>query len=124
MKTHIILKPLALLPFILAATLAAAGAAETWTHVSLVDTQCLDRVRKDPDAHTRQCALQCSKSGYGIITADGTFLALDAAGNKKALEALKGATHADHLRVTVTGERQGAAIKVATLALEDPPSSR
>lgn len=109
---------------VLAASAAWAGAAETWNRVSLVDTQCIDRVKKDPDAHTRQCALQCSKNGYGIITADGTFLPLDEAGNRKALEALKGAKHADHLRVTVTGERQGDAIKVSSLTLLDPAPAR
>ena len=109
---------LTLAALVLAASAAWAGAAETWKSVPLVDTQCLDRVRKDPDAHTRQCALQCAKNGYGILTPDGTFLSLDEAGNKKAIEALKASKASDHLRVTVTGERQGDSIRVSALSLD------
>src|SRR5262245_11795000 len=110
---------LALLPLLLMAIPAGAFAAsQTWTHVSLMDSQCLSRFKENPDDHTTKCALQCVKNGYGIITADGAFLAFDAAGNEKALAALKATKSTDHLRVTVTGERQGDSIKVATLSLD------
>ena len=33
------------------------------------------------DAHTRNCARQCSKAGYGILASDGRFLRFDSAGN-------------------------------------------
>ena len=41
--------------------------------------------------HTRQCALMpaCQKSGYGVFTYDQKYLTFDAAGNQKALAALK-----------------------------------
>ena len=43
-------------------------AAETWKDVSLVDVNCSTKVKDKPDTHTRNCALQCSKSGFGILT--------------------------------------------------------
>jgi hypothetical protein len=99
-----------------------ALAAETWKGVSLVDTQCASRVKSDPDAHTTKCALQCSKNGFGIYAADGTWLKLDEAGNKLAEAAIKGTKQTDHIRATVTGERQGDTIKVATLTLDEKAS--
>ena len=92
-------------------------AAETWTDVSIVDVACSAKVKADPDAHTRDCALTCSKSGFGIVTPDGAFLKFDAKGNEQAVAALKGAQKKDHLRVTVTGDRDGAIIKVTSLKM-------
>ena len=106
--------------FFLAAVPALA--AETWKGVPLVDTQCASRVKSDPDAHTTKCALQCSKNGFGIYAADGTWLKLDEAGNKLAEAAIKGTKKTDHIRATVTGERQGDTIKVASLTLDEKSS--
>jgi hypothetical protein len=92
-------------------------ATETWKDVSLVDLNCSAKVKASPDAHTRECALQCSKSGYGILTADGSLLKLDTEGNQQALTALKASQAGDHLRATVTGERDGETIKVKSLKL-------
>ncbi|HET8946015.1 MAG TPA: hypothetical protein VFQ07_03460 [Candidatus Polarisedimenticolia bacterium] len=118
--------PTLLLIVALAAALTwAAGsafAAETWKGVPLVDTQCASRVKSDPDAHTTKCALQCVKNGFGIYAADGTWLKLDEAGNKLAEAAVKSTKKTDHLRATVTGERQGDTIKVATLTLDEKAS--
>ena len=96
---------------------AGAGAAETWNDVPLIDTACSTKAKAAPDAHTRACALQCEKSGYGIIAADGSYLSFDEAGNTKALAALKASKKADHLRVSVAGERKGDTIKVASIRL-------
>lgn len=98
--------------------LPAVLAAETWKDVPVVDTLCINKVKANPDAHTRKCALQCQKGGYGLITADGTYLKFDAAGNEKAVAALKASKKDDHLRATVTGDRDGETIKVKELALE------
>ena len=71
----------------LAVCVAAFGAtlsAETWKNVSLIDSQCVDKVKATPDKHTVKCALACEDGGYGILTADGKFLKFDAAGNEKA----------------------------------------
>jgi len=97
----------------------ALAAAETWTNVPLIDVACSARskIKANPDAHTRDCALACSKSGYGILTADGTYLKFDEGGNAKALAALNDSQKADHLRVTVTGDREGGSIKVTDLKL-------
>ena len=91
------------------------GAAETWTKVSMVDTMCALKVKADPDKHTRECALQCAKGGFGIVAADGTYLKFDKAGNDQATALLKASKAADHIRVTVTGTRKGETIEVASL---------
>lgn len=91
------------------------SAAETWTKVSLVDSMCALKVKADPDKHTRACALQCAKGGFGVIAADGTYLKFDAKGNEQAAALLKGSTAADHLRVTVTGTKKGDTITVSSL---------
>ena len=100
--------------------LAATGAtaAENWSNVSLIDTMCSATAKAKPDEHTKACALQCVKSGFGIVTANGTFLKFDDNGNAKALTALKATKKGDHLRVTVTGERQGETIKVSSVRIE------
>lgn len=98
-------------------TMPLLCAAETWRDVSLVDVNCSAKVKSNPDAHTRNCALQCSKSGFGILTADGTFLKFDSQGNEQAMAALKNSQASDHLRATVTGEREGDTIKVKSLKM-------
>jgi hypothetical protein len=113
--------PLALTLFVATASGAAFAAPETWTHVPLLDVQCSAKARANPDEHVRQCALQCARSGFGVIVTDGAFLTFDEAGNKLALAALKSASQSDHLRVTVTGLRKENSIQVATLTL-DPPA--
>jgi len=92
-------------------------AAETWTDVSLVDVNCSAKVKDKPDAHTRSCALQCAKSGFGILTQDGAFLKFDAQGNEQAAAALKASQATDHLRATITGDREGDVIKVKSVKL-------
>jgi hypothetical protein len=106
--------------FVLAALfgLPLFAAPETWNNVPLVDANCSAKVKANPDAHTRSCALQCSKSGYGILAADGTFLRFDSTGNDRAMAALQGSQASDHLRVTVTGDREDSTIKVKALKLQ------
>jgi len=99
--------------------LPAALLAETWTGVPLVDRNCSNKVKDDPDAHPRECALKCAASGYGILTADGGFLAFDADGSKRALQALEASEKADHLRVDVTGTVEEGVLKVESLKLLD-----
>jgi hypothetical protein len=71
------------------------------------------------EAHTRECALMpaCQKTGYGIFTYDNKFLKFDAAGSRKALEAIKASKKLDDLEVQVTGEIKGDTIKVESLKL-------
>jgi hypothetical protein len=95
-----------------------AMAPETWTNVALVDTMCARKVAEKPDAHTKDCAIKCAGSGFGILLEDGTLLKLDKAGNEKALAALKASEKTDGLRVTVTGDLAEDTITVKTIELQ------
>lgn len=95
----------------------AVALADTWTNVSLVDVNCSAKVAANPDAHTRSCALECAKSGYGVFTAEGKYLKLDAEGSKKALALLKASSQKDHLRVNLTGSLAGETIAVQTIEM-------
>lgn len=107
-----------LLPGILTLMLPVLAWAETWKNAPLIDSMCLSKVKADPDKHPTQCLIQCSKSGYGILTPDGTYLKFDEAGNKQALDALKATKKKAGIRVTVTGDREGDTIKVKSVAIE------
>jgi len=132
--------PLRLEVRVLIAISGIAGLCAGWSAMAapatvqgvLMDKQCSSKaeVRVAPGArieggmlvayvHTRQCALMaaCQKSGYGVFTYDNKFLSFDAAGNQKALAALKASKKEDDLRVEVTGEIQGDTIKVVSLKL-------
>jgi hypothetical protein len=98
--------------------LPMVAAAETWKDVPVVDTLCVSKVKKDPDKHTTQCALQCAKGGYGLLTPDGAYLKFDAPGNEKTIAALKATKKTDHLRATVVGDRDGENIKVTSISIE------
>lgn len=99
------------------AVASASAAEEKWMNVSVVDTMCITKVKDNPDAHTRQCAIQCAKSGYGLIAEGGAYLKFDEKGNDLAIAALKAADKNDHLRATVIGERDGEQIKVHSFSL-------
>lgn len=104
----------------LAALLAmpAMALAATYKDVPVVDVNCSKKAAANPDAHTRDCALQCASSGFGIVTKDQKFLKFDDAGNQKVLAELKSSDKKDHLRVNVTGEVQGDTLKVASVTLK------
>ena len=104
---------------VLAALCAAPAfaAAESYENVSVVDVNCSKKVATAPDNHTRECALKCASSGYGILTKDQRFLKFDAAGNAKIVEALKASSKKDHLRVNVDGEVKGDTLKVESITL-------
>lgn len=93
--------------------------AESWSAAPLVDHMCLQKVKGDPDAHPTSCLLKCAKSGYGILTQDGTWLKFDEAGNSKALAALQKTQKKDHIRVNVTGDQKGETLAVSELAIAD-----
>jgi hypothetical protein len=95
-----------------------AGGAETWKNVSVIDTQCLSKVKAAPDKHTKGCALQCAKGGYGLLTAEGVYLTFDENGNKKTVEALKATEKTDHLRATVVGQRKNDTVRVESIQIE------
>ena len=109
----------------MAATLLAGLCAAEQKTVSgtLMDKACsAETIKKGAQAikeHDIGCATMddCAKSGYGVVTSDGQFLAFDAAGNKRAAAALKTATKKTDLQVSVTGDVSGDQIKVTTLKL-------
>jgi len=109
----------ALLAASILALVPLAAAAETWKNASLMDSMCAskEKVAKDPDAHPASCAIQCAKSGYGIM-ADGKFLKFDAKGNEQIASELKSTKKTDHLRVTVDGDRTGDTIAVKSVKLD------
>lgn len=98
--------------FCLAAVSAFAG---TWTG-TVVDVMCKG---KDVASHTKECALGCSKSGYGLVTSDGQFYKFDEAGNAKALAAIKKTSKEKDLRATVSGTKDGDVIKVDSVAIAE-----
>lgn len=93
--------------------LAGLAAAETWNG-TLVDVMCKDR---DLAGHTRQCAIACAKSGFGLVLQDGKFLKFDETGNAKALAALKASAKEKDLKAKVTGERDGDLVKVQSIEI-------
>ena len=95
----------------------AFAATESFNDVSVVDVACSKKAVADADSHTRECALGCQKSGFGIVTADKKFLKFDEAGNAKVLAALKATDKTDHIRVNVSGDVQGDTIKVTSIKL-------
>ena len=103
---------------VLVGAFAMTLSAETWKNVALVDTQCIDKVKSDPDKHTKKCALACEDGGYGILTAEGKFLKFDSAGNEKAAKALEATSKTDHLRATVEGTVSGDEITVASVKID------
>jgi len=95
---------------ILAAGLASA---EVFSG-TVVDVMCKG---KDLAGHTRSCALDCAKSGFGLVQADGKFLKFDESGNARTLSLLKKISKEKDLKVKVTGTMDGEAIKVQAVEL-------
>jgi len=84
---------------------------------TVVDVMCRG---KDLAEHTRECALTCSKSGYGLVTADGKFLKFDEAGNARTLAALKKLTRDKDLKAKVSGSLDGEVLKVQAIEFTLP----
>jgi hypothetical protein len=93
---------------------SVAALAETWSG-TVVDVMCKNN---DLANHTRDCAISCSRSGYGIVLADGKFIKFDEKGNAKALAALKASSKDKDLKAKVTGTMKEDVIQVESLQLE------
>ena len=96
----------------------AIALGATFNDVAVVDVNCSRKVADKPDAHTRDCALKCASSGFGIVTSDKKFLKFDEAGNAKIIEQLKASDKSDHLRVNVSGDVKGDTLNVKTIKLD------
>lgn len=88
--------------------------AETWNG-TLVDVMCKN---KDLASHTTKCAIGCSKSGYGLVLADGKFVKFDESGNAKALAALKATSKEKDLKAKITGTLDGDTVQVESVELQ------
>lgn len=112
MKKHAVLAALVLVT-------ALPLAADTWKDVALMDAGCATKkaAMAAPEKHTKSCAMQCAKAGYGAVV-DGKFVKFDAKGNELATAALKKSHAKDHLRANVTGELKAGEIHVTALTME------
>ncbi len=88
--------------------------AESWSG-TVVDVMCKNN---DLASHTKDCALKCAKSGYGIVLADGKFIKFDERGNVKALAALKATSKEKDLKAKVTGALKEDVIQVESIQIE------
>jgi len=100
---------------VLGLTLAAAsGFAADFTG-TVVDVMCRG---KDLAGHTRECAVTCAKSGFGLVTADGKFLKFDEGGNARTLAALKKSAKEKDLKAKVSGNMDGDVLHVQSIELQ------
>ena len=96
------------------ALFSAVALAATWSG-TVVDVMCKNN---DLAGHTRDCALNCSKSGYGIVLADGKFIKFDERGNARALAALKASSKDKDLKAKVSGTLKDDVIQVDSIQFE------
>lgn len=94
--------------------LSASAFAGTWNG-TVVDMMCKG---KDLANHSKDCAIKCAKSGYGLVTSDGQFYKFDETGNSKALTALKSTKKDKDFRATVNGTMDGDVIKVESIMMQ------
>lgn len=99
--------------FLVSLLAAGLASAETFSG-TVVDVMCKG---KDLAGHTRSCALDCAKSGFGLVEADGKFLKFDESGNARTLSLLKKSSKEKDLKVKVTGTVDGDVIKVRGVEL-------
>jgi hypothetical protein len=99
--------------FTIALISAGLASAETFSG-TVVDVMCKG---KDLAGHTRSCALDCAKSGFGLVQADGKFLKFDESGNARTLSMLKKSSKDKDLKVKVNGTLDGEVIKVQAVEL-------
>lgn len=118
------MKKLAQLAFAFALVAGLCAAEQKTVSGYLIDKACsADAIKKGEKMakeHGVSCALMddCAKSGFGVYTPDGKFLAFDATGNKRAMAALKASQKQTDLQVTVTGDVSGDTMKVSSLKLQ------
>lgn len=106
------------IPLAFVATFPVLALATDWKDVPLVDRTCSGVSLAMPDDHPVACLLQCAGSGLGIVD-HGTWIPLDEAGNRKALEALRASHHTNHVRVNVVGERNGDVIQASSVSMAE-----
>ena len=105
-----------LLGMISTASLASGDDKVTITGI-LMDKSCAVDMKMDAKGHDKDCMqmADCAKSGYGVVTDAGKFIAFDAKGNKDTTAWLKATKLKTNLKVTVTGTMDKDVLKVDTL---------
>ena len=89
----------------------------------VVDWNCVQPMVKDGREKTlrdnRNCSLMHNykRSAYGLITSDKKFYRLDDPNNEHVLQLLQGTPDKDNLKVVVTGDVEGDAIKVVNISM-------
>ena len=117
------MKKLVQLAFAFALVAGLCAAEQKTISGYLIDKACsadaMKKGEKMAKEHGVSCALMddCAQSGFGVYTTDGKFVAFDAAGNKRAMAALKASKKQTDLQVTATGDVSGDTMKVASLKL-------
>lgn len=102
----------------------AVAAEQTWKDVYVVDQMCSgkDKVMNATGSHTKECALKCEKSGFGVFVGEGAdkkFVKFDSEGNKLTAAALKASKKTDELKATVVGEMGDGVIKVKSVTFAE-----
>jgi hypothetical protein len=105
-------------------TLTISGALSAADFQGLiVDWKCVKPLvqhgREKTFKNNRSCSLMKNyqRSAYGLITDDNKFYRLDDPGNQRVLQLLRDQPDKDNLRVVVSGELQGDAIKVTNISM-------
>ena len=94
--------------------LTVSASAESWSG-TVVDVMCKG---KDLAGHTRQCALNCAKGGFGLVLADGKFVKFNETGNAKTLAVLKASSKEKDIKAKVTGKLDGDVIQVEMVEIQ------
>ncbi len=88
----------------------------------IADWNCVRPMVQDGRANTLKNNHSCSlmrkyeRAAYGLITDDKKFYRLDDPGNNKIRQLLKDTPDKDNLKVVVTGDIQGEAMKVVNIS--------
>lgn len=100
--------------YLLLAATSLSLSADMWSG-TVVDVMCKGR---DLASHTRECALECAKGGFGLVLGDGTFVKFNEAGNARTLAQLKKLDREKDLKAKVTGTRKGDVIQVQAVEFQ------
>jgi hypothetical protein len=102
------------------ASAALAKGEKTTMKGYLLDKMCSNKILKDKDPkeatrkHSAECATECAKGGYGILS-NGKYYLFDQKGNDMVATLLKSTKKTDSLSIEVMGTVKGDKIDVESL---------
>jgi hypothetical protein len=109
-----------LVALLVLASTALAKVEKTTMKGYLLDKMCSNKILKDKDAkeatrkHSVECAEECAKGGYGILS-NGKYYLFDQKGNDMVATLLKSTKKKDSLSIEVMGTVKGDKIDVESL---------